>query len=330
MIRKVDISHKTIFFITGFLALLWAIFNIRDLILIVFTAIIIVSAIAPLVEALAHWKIPRYLAIAIVYVLVFGALIGVLTLGITPITTQTFSLIQRMTDALNHISSQYNINATALETQIPNLSQNILTFTADIFQGFITMVLIVVISIYLMSDKGRVESRFSNLFGDKASRVNKLLHRIESKLGGWLRGQLFLSLIVGVLIYAGLVLIGIDFALPLAIIAGLFEIVPFFGPILSAIPAILIGIITTPLAAAMVVGLYILVQQVESHVLVPQVMKKAVGLNPLVVILAIAIGNRLLGLSGALLAVPIAVVCQVILDDYLHDGGEVEDLELVP
>lgn len=326
MIRKVDVSHKTIFFVAGFLALIWIVFNIRDLILIVFTAVIVVSAMAPMVESLAKWKVPRPLAIGIVYILILAALVGIVTLGVTPITTQTFSLTQRLVDALNRISGQYHINTSSLEAQLPNLSQNILIFTADIFQGFITLVLVMVISIYLMSDKGGVESRFANLFGNKSQRVDRLIHRIESKLGAWLRGQLFLSFVVGILIYGGLVLIGIDFALPLAIIAGLFEIVPFFGPILSAIPAILIGLIISPISAAMVVGLYILVQQLESHILVPQVMKKAVGLNPLVVILAIAIGDRLLGVAGALLAVPIAVVCHVIVEDYLHDGKELEIL----
>src|SRR6266853_432286 len=92
MVRKVDISHKTIFFIAGFLALLWAIFNIRDLILIVFTAVIIVSAIAPLVDLLSSWKIPKYLAIALVYIFILAILVGILTLGLTPITNQTFSL----------------------------------------------------------------------------------------------------------------------------------------------------------------------------------------------------------------------------------------------
>ncbi len=324
VIRKVDISHKTIFFIAGFLALLWAIFNIRDLILIVFTAVIIVSAVAPLVDLISKWRIPRTLAIAIVYILVLGALIGIITLGITPITTQTFFLVQKLTYSLNNISQNYHINTTSFETQIPNLSQNIITFTTDIFQGFITLVLIVVISIYLMIDKGRVESRFASLFGEKSARIEKLTHRIESKLGAWLRGQLFLSLVIGVFIYAGLLLIGIEFALPLAIIAGLFEVVPFFGPILSAIPAVLLGFINGPVTAGVVLLLYIVVQQIESHVLVPQVMKKAVWLNPLVVILAIAIGDILLGISGALLAVPIAVVCQVIIDDYLHDGKEKE------
>ena len=119
--------------------------------------------------------------------------------------------------------------------------------------------------------------------------------------------------------------LGVEFALPLALVAAVFEVIPLFGPILSSIPAILIALITSPLLALLVVILYIIVQQIESHILVPQIMKRAVGLNPLVVILAIAIGDRLLGIPGAFFAVPIAVVCHIFVDDYLkgHDDSAI-------
>jgi predicted PurR-regulated permease PerM len=299
--------------------------NIRDLILLIFGAFIIVSAIAPVVERLVKWKLPFAVAIAAVYIVIFLLLAGLIFLGVTPLTTQTSSLILRLSQVLPALSAQFHVDTSSIQSQLPNLSSNIFTFTIGVFQGFITIVLLIVISIYLMLDKTRMENNFAALFGESQKRVELLLDKIEIKLGAWLRGQVILSLIVGLLIYGGLLALGVEFALPLALIAALFEIVPLFGPILAAIPALLIAIITSPFQALLVLILYIVVQQVESHLLVPQVMRRAVGLNPLVVILAITIGNRLLGIPGAFFAVPIAVVCHILVDDYLkgHDDSAI-------
>lgn len=322
MPKKIDISHKTIFFLTGFLALLWALFLIRDLILILFICIIFVSAIGPIVDHLMKWKLPKPLAISVVYVLVIGGFVAILTLGLTPITIQTSSFMQRLSDSFSNLAVSYHIDQGALRAQIPNLSGNILTFTLDLFQSFITAVLIAVITFYMLLDKDKLEDRFSGLFGTKQPKMRNLLKKIEVKLGAWLRGQLLLSVIVAALIYAGLLVLGVQYALPLAIISGLLEVVPIVGPIISAIPGILIALVTSPILALVVALVYLVVQQIESHVIIPQVMKRAVGLNPLIVILAIAVGSRILGVAGALLAVPITVVGQIIADDYLN-GEEV-------
>lgn len=317
MPRKIDISHKTIFFLTGFLALLWAIYLIRDLILLLFVSFIFVSALSPLVHSLTRWRIPKALSIALVYLLVIVALAGILTLGITPLTVQTSSLVQRLTISLTDLFRGLPVDQISLKSQLPDLSKNLITVTLDIFTSFITAVLVAVITFYLLLDKEKVEDRFASLFGSKKDKVRNLIKQIEIKLGSWLQGQLILSLIVATLIYIGLTVVGLEFALPLAILAGLLEVVPIVGPILSAVPAILIALISSPVLAAIVAGWYLIVQQTESHVIVPQVMKRAVGLNPLVVIIAIAIGSRLLGVAGALLAVPIAVVIEIITEDYL-------------
>jgi predicted PurR-regulated permease PerM len=134
-----------------------------------------------------------------------------------------------------------------------------------------------------------------------------------------MRGQLALSFIIGGAAYLGLSILSVPYALPLAILAGIMEVVPVIGPIVSAIPAILIAYLISPFLALMVALIYFVIQQLENHLIVPQVMNKAVGLNPLVVILAIAIGGRLLGISGALLAVPITVVIQIITEDILNN-----------
>ena len=150
---------------------------------------------------------------------------------------------------------------------------------------------------------------FVNIFlTDEKDKIKSLLVRIENKLGAWLRGQLVLMLIIGVATYLGLILLGVDYALALAVIAGLLEIVPILGPIISAVPALIMGFVISPVTGFAVIGLYLLIQQLESNLIVPKVMQKAVGFNPLVTIIALMVGGQLMGIVGAILAVPIVIV----------------------
>ncbi|KKS14295.1 MAG: hypothetical protein UU67_C0003G0017 [Candidatus Daviesbacteria bacterium GW2011_GWB1_41_5] len=169
----------------------------------------------------------------------------------------------------------------------------------------------------MLLDREKIENYATSFFGVRQEKVQKILRLVEEKLGAWLRGQVVLSLLIGAMTYAGLLILGVEFALPLAILAGLLEVVPVIGPIIAAIPAVLLALTVSPFQAGLVTGLYVAIQQLEGHVVVPQVMRRAVGLNPLLVILAISVGGRLLGIGGALLAVPIAVVIQLVLQETL-------------
>ena len=144
----------------------------------------------------------------------------------------------------------------------------------------------------------------------------QMMRRLKAKLGSWLRGQLLLMLIIGVLVYIGLKLLGAEYALVLALWAGLTEIIPYVGPILGAIPAIFLAFSDSPLQALLVAALYLVVQQLENNLIVPMVMKRTVGLNPVVSIVAIAIGAKLGGVIGAVLAIPLVVSLGVFLSDF--------------
>lgn len=317
MTRRIDISSKTVFFITAFLLGLWILFLIRDIILLVFVAFIFMSALAPLVDKLVKWKIPRPLSILLTFLVVFGVLIGIMTAGFTPFATQTSNLSQKLVDALGYLSTTGFIDQSLIQEELSNFSRQAINFTLTLFENLLGFISVIVITFYLLLDRERIEQKATTLLLHQQDRAKKLLQIIEEKLGAWLRGQIILSVIVGILVYLGLIILGIEFALPLALIAGLLEVVPIIGPIIAAIPAVLIGFTISPVTAALVAGLYLAVQQLEGHLIVPQVMKRAVGLNPLLVILAITVGGRLLGIGGALLAVPIAVVIQVILQEVL-------------
>jgi predicted PurR-regulated permease PerM len=145
-----------------------------------------------------------------------------------------------------------------------------------------------------------------------------MAHKIEMKLGAWVRGEIILMLIVGLTTYIGLTILGVEYALPLAVIAGVLELVPTIGPIISSIPAILIALVQGPVLAIAVLAMYILIQQAENNFLVPKVMEKAVGVLPLITIASLLIGGTLFGVIGAVIAVPAVVILHVLFEEYVE------------
>jgi len=167
---------------------------------------------------------------------------------------------------------------------------------------------------YFLLERRYTKQIITNMFGETiAERTVEILKAIELRIGEWVRVQLILMLIVGICVYIGLLILRIDFALPLSLVAALFVIVPNIGPLISAIPAVLIGFATSPLLALSVIALYIIVYLLEGNIIVPIVMKHSVGLSPLVTIVALMVGGKLAGIMGVVLSVPVLLVCQVLI-----------------
>ena len=325
MVRKVDISHKTIFFIAGFIGGLWALFQIRDVIILLFIAIIFMSALAPVVDYLEKFKLPKTLAIGVSYIIILVLIVGILYIVSIPLVEETANLTQTLPSKIQYLLPEEGpINRSVIEDQIANASRNAIDFTFTIFNNFIAFISVAVLTFYLLLERDKLDHLISQFFVGKEEQTKRVVRRIEDKLGAWLRGQLALSLIIGVLVYIVLFLFAVPFALPLAILAGILEVVPVIGPIISAIPAILVAYLISPVLALMVGIAFFIIQQLENNFIVPQVMKKAVGLNPLIVILAVSIGGKLLGIAGALLAVPITVVIQIFIEDVLRSGESLD------
>lgn len=319
MSQKIDISHKTVIFIGIFILSLWAIYLIRDLLLILFVAIILMSALSPLVNFFTNLKIPKVLSIAITYVIIIGVSAGAITAVLQPLIEESSRLVVTLPQLSGQILNIANIDKSVFQSELRNLSKNVFTITLAVFDNLLAIIFLLVITFYLLLERDNLEHRLSALFIGREEKVKNLIIRIEEKLGGWLRGQMVLSVIIGVLSYIGLTILNIPYALPLSLIAGTLEVIPVMGPIISAIPAVLIAVAISPFLGLGVAAMYFVIQQLENHLIVPQVMKRAVGLNPLVVILAIAIGSKLLGFAGALLAVPLAVVGQIIVTEIIEE-----------
>lgn len=323
MPRKIDISHKTIIFIALFVLGLWITYLILDLLLLIFVAVILTSALNPLVEFFQKLKIPKILAIIFTY-LIMIAVVGAILAGLVPpLIEQSGNLIAALPPGVAQMFQLDRIDISTIQTDLTNVTGNVYGVAVAIFNNLITIILLLVLTFYLLLERDDLKSRGSSIFIGNEIRVKNLIAKVEEKLGAWFIGQMFLSVIIGVITYIGLLVLNIPYALPLALLAGVMEVVPVIGPIIAAIPAVIIAFTVAPILAAGVAGMYFVIQQLENHLIVPQVMKRAVGLNPLVVILAIAIGGRLLGIGGALLAVPIVVVLQILFQDILK--GNISD-----
>jgi predicted PurR-regulated permease PerM len=317
MVTKIEISHKTIIFTLVLLAGVWMVWQIRDILLFLFIAFIIMSGLRPMVEGLENKKVPRILAVIIVYL----GIIGILTLTIASLIPamiiQSTHLIQTLPSVVEKVVPYGVVNLGEFTQQIAPIGQNIIKVTINIFSNFVTIVTILVFVFYFLLERKHTRTTLAGFVGtDHAEVIMGVLERIESRLGMWIRGELILMTLIGVMTYIGLLLLRIDFALPLAIFAGLLEILPNIGPIISGVPAVLVALSISPVAALSVVGLFILVHQLENNLIVPFVMKQSVGLSPLITIFALMIGGKLAGISGAILAVPIVLIIQELLNAY--------------
>jgi predicted PurR-regulated permease PerM len=242
-------------------------------------------------------------------------LIGLATVAIIPFIQQIQILSERFPQYLDGIVKIPGMEAYAqkfnegLFTQLSQAGGNIIGATIGAFSGALSAILMLVFTIYILLDFDNLRKMFVEIFPKyQQEDALKTLLTIERKLGGWLRGQLALMIIIGVTTYLGLILLGINFALALAVIAGLLEIVPIVGPIISVIPAAIVGFAISPVLGFAIIGLYIIIQQLENQLIVPKVMQKAIGFNPLVTIVALMVGGKLLGLVGAILAIPFTII----------------------
>ncbi len=316
MPRKIEISHRTIVFTFLLLGLIWVLIQLSELVVMVFISFILAAALRPAVDRLQSYKLPRALAIFLLYLLIISIIGGLIAIIIPGLVKQTKILIDVLPGAIGQIEF-FNNHQQELSTQILNrlgtIPENLLKITVSIFGNLLDILTTLVVAFYILLYRPHLSNYLDSLFGSAhKSKIEELINEIEKRLGSWVRGELILMLAIGVLTYAGLTIMGMEIALPLAIIAGILEIVPNIGPLVSAVPSVLVALSMDPLMAIAVACLYFVVQFFENHLLVPNVMRKAVGVNPLVSILALMAGFRLAGPIGAILSIPMIIVVQTI------------------
>ncbi len=305
-------------------------------------SVLIASVIEPIASRLQRYRIPRALSVLCVYLIV-SAVIGVVaTILVPPLVAEVQDLAAELPGTYNHLQGLLGRAGdvlgmpsivTSLQDALVNLG-NLLARSAggffqttrSVFGGIVAVILTFVISFYLVVSRNSFVSFLRSIVPPAHQPyIVNLVQRAQEKIGRWVLAQMILGAIVGVVVFLGLWSLGVPYALALALLAGFLEVVPVLGPILAAIPAVLIGFTQSPLLGALVLVLYVVVQQLENHILVPNVMRRAIGLNPLATILAVLIGAKLAGFLGILLAVPVATVVALFIGDLIPAGQESEE-----
>lgn len=332
---SINISSGTIIKTLGFILLLGALYYLSDIVLILLTSVVVAASVGPISKWIAGDKIPRAIAVLLVYLLFFVIFIGTVYFLVPPIFQELSSISSTLPTKINSIggvsssldplssvtgglAKSFTIQEmiTELQTSVTNVTSGLFNVTRTLFDTSIGLILILVISFYLAVQENGVENFLRVIIPAKQEDyVIDLWHRSKNKIGKWLQGQIILSLIIGLLVYLGLTILRVKFALSLGILAALFEIIPFFGPILSAVPGVLVGFNESLPLGLMVLGLYIIIHQFENHLIYPLVIKKIIGVNPLVVIIALLVGTKLAGILGLILAVPLTTGVMELVSD---------------
>lgn len=319
--KKIEISHRTIIFAVIFLISLWFLYFIRDLLLQLFLALLIMAILNPLVSRLSDYRIPRAFSVLVSYLIFIGAVVGIIAGIAPPLIEQSGSFVNNLPNYLESLGVTTYLGEQAVSnfvSQLGSLPGQIARFTVSLFSNLLSVITVLLFAFYMLLAREKLDDQLSYLFGDaKKKKIGAIVDRLEEQLGGWARGQLTLMLMVGFSTYVGLRLLGIPFSLPLSILAGLLEIVPYIGPIISAIPAVIIGFGISPVIGLATSALAFLIQQVENYVFVPKVMEKSVGVNPVITLLALTIGFRLAGIVGVIISIPVVITIRVLSKEYL-------------
>lgn len=312
--RKIEISYRTIMFTVFFLILLYLVYQLMGVILLVFISVILMSALNPGVDFLQRLKVPRLISILLFYVLILGFISSVVASLITPLVEQTNRLIGATPIILDKLGG-LELDPGLIVKEMTSLPTNVFKFALGAFENVIVVFSVMVFTFYLLLQRKDIKKHLTLAFGSDGERKAEIfVDKLEQRLGSWVRGQLFSMTLVGLLTYGGLSLLGIEYALPLAILAGLLEIITNIGPVVSAIPAIIIALATNPTLALGVTALYFVIQQVEAQIITPNVMHQAIGFNPLVTMVALMSGFTLGGIGGAVLALPTVLTGQLIIE----------------
>jgi predicted PurR-regulated permease PerM len=318
-------------------AISWTLYQVRGTLLVIYVAALVAIGLSPIVAWIQQHprtprKMPRWAAILVIYLLFLGALIAVAMLVLPPLVDQARELYSEMPGYLRR-GQQWLVDRGLISRplsmqeaveQAPGTKTDavgtILGALWSVVGGIFGLVTILILAFYLMVDSDNIVGVFVRLFPrGRRTRVREACGSISTKVSAWLGGQLLLAGIIGSTAAIGLWLMGVPYFYVLALVAGIGEMIPMVGPILSAIPAVIVGFTVSPSMGVGVLIFYFIQQQVENHLLVPKVMERQVGVSAVVVVVSLLIGGSLLGIVGAILAVPTAAILQVLIHELVPE-----------
>lgn len=343
----VSISAGTIVKAIVIVLLFAVLFILKDLVLVLLMSIVVASAVEPGTQWFVRKGLPRLFSVIMIYFMIVVCFVGVIFFLLLPLLSESADFISNSSAYLNtqtitnsvasndflssqpfvlNITSSFNLDkiVSQINAFTTSISSNTFGTVTTFFGGLISFLLMAIISFYLAVEEDGVGKFLKAISPIKHEKyVVSLWKRSQKKIGLWMQGQLVLALIIGVLVYLPLALFSVPNALLLAFLAAAFEIIPLFGPILASIPAILLSFATGGFSSAVAIAaLYIIVHQLENQLIYPLVVKKVVGVSPIVSIVALAAGWQLAGFVGLVLAVPISSVITEFFDDFEKDKIE--------
>jgi predicted PurR-regulated permease PerM len=317
-----------------------ALYQVRTVLMLVYVSGLLAIGLAPIVRAVERQKIlpvgtrrfPRWVAILTLYVALLSVVVGVGFAVVPPLVAQAQALSRRLPDLFAR-AQQFLVDRGLIDHELTRTEalqkapSGVLSSGGDavatvigavigLAGGVFGLLTILILTFYMLVESDTIFRRFVRLFPvEQRLRVATVSSDISMKVSAWLGGQLLLGAIIGVTATVGLWLIGVPYYFVLGLIAGIGELIPMVGPLLSAIPASVVALTVSPGLALATAAFFLAQQQFENHLLVPKLMERQVGVSAVTVIVALLIGGSLLGIVGALLAVPTAAALQVIIDE---------------
>lgn len=335
---SITITPTSVIYAVAIILGVWLLFYLKDLVLIVLTAIVLASSIEPAVLWFMRYRIVRPAAVALVYAVIFGFLFSVAYFLFPPLIEDTSGFIATLPEYLSEfnvegvVSNQLvqttqevvSVDSTSLVQTLREF-QSIFTSTgtgafraiSGVFGGVFSFFLILLLSFYFAIQETGIDDFIRIISPVRHQKYAiSLWRRSQVKIGLWMQGQLLLSLIVAVLTYLLLSILGVPYALLLAIFAAIAELVPVFGSLAAAVPAIAVAFSAGGLPIALLAGGgYLIINQIQGNLIYPLVVRRVVGVPPLLVILALIAGAQLAGFLGVLLSVPLAAAFQEFVSD---------------
>ncbi len=330
--RRIVLDTTSLLKVLGVLAVLGFLYIVRDILGLVFAALFLATLIRPAAVYFSERKVPKGVTVVVIYILLIG--FALLSIGsILPVLRQqglhllntagqSWGAFSDGVAAVREFTTQYGLSDNfqagieSLQAQLTDLTKGLFTTVTDVLTGLIALAAVLVMAFYMVVQEKDARQAFHAFVPTEYQElIGHILHRLQEQMGRWLLGQLALCVVIGVMYFVGLSVLGFESSLVLALFAAFTESIPYLGPILGAIPVLIVGASISPLIGILSLFLVIGIQQLEGHVIVPKVMQRAVGLNPLASIIALLIGAKLFGIVGALLAIPVATALEVVLSE---------------
>ena len=332
----ININAMSVIKIILIFILFYVLFLIKEILALLFIALILASAIDPIVDWLQERKIPRGVGVLFIYFVLLLSIVSVVTLIIPPIVEQSTELSDNLPAIMTKLSELFSTardffvniglisstgdNFASLSNNLPQAAGGVFSTVKDMVMGVFSFFIVLVITFYMVVEEKAMKKIVWSIAPPKYHvYVMGLINRMQQKIGLWLRGQLILSFIIFLLTFLVLSILGVKYALVLALIAGMTEFVPYFGPILASVPAIFIALTQSWMLGIIVAIMYYIIQWAENNIIVPKLMQKVVGLNPIVIIAALLIGLELGGLPGIILSIPVTTALNVFLFDIFEN-----------